>query len=344
STVRHRRREVPIAVTGAAELVHLPPSIGQLVRVDDVLVEDPDYTRDLTEAEVAFHALLRERLANARRKEVYLFVHGYNNTFDDAAQRMAQVWHFMGRPGVALFHTWPAGHPGLLQGYTYDRESSEFTIFHLKQLSRMLVNCPEVERVHVLAHSRGTDVAMSTLRELWIEKRASEGPTGPKKLGSLVLAAADMDWEVFQQRQTAEQVIRGINEIVLYRSEEDKAIGLSAWLFGSLQRLGRLVRSDLTPQQQTGLQKSTQVQIIDARVRAGFLGHAYFVTNPAVLSDLILVMRDGRPPGAEHGRPLGHEGGGFWTLTDSYLTGVDPTPTVGARSRGGVSTMNPNPR
>ena len=80
---------------------------------------------------------------------------------------MAELWHFLGREGLPIIYTWPAGYPGIF-GYTYDRESSEFTVFHLKQAIRWLAKLPEVENIHLLAHSRGTDVTVSAVRELVI--------------------------------------------------------------------------------------------------------------------------------------------------------------------------------
>ena len=62
------------------------------------------------------------------------------------------------------------------------------------------------------------------------------------------------------------------------------------------------------------------MDFIDARVtQLGASGHSYFIDNPAVLSDLILLLRDDRPPGAEHGRPLLHRDDGFWEIRDDYL-------------------------
>ncbi len=58
--------------------------------------------------------------------------------------------------------------------------------------------------------------------------------------------------------------------------------------------------------------------VIDARVKSGSFGHDYFHSSPAVSSDLILLIRDHRPPGAAHGRPLGEEGPHWWVITKDY--------------------------
>ena len=114
-------------------------------------------------AEAAFHRELSAQLAKTPQKEVYLFVHGYNNSFDDAVETTAQLWHFLGRQGVPVSYTWPAGSAGLLRGYEYDSASSEFTVFHLKQALRMIASCPDVQKVNIIAHSRGTDATVNAL-------------------------------------------------------------------------------------------------------------------------------------------------------------------------------------
>ena len=110
------------------------------------------------------------RLAAAPRKEVVMFVHGYANTFQDASFTMGELCHFLGREFVCAIFTWPAGGSrGLFMGYNVDRESGEFAVHHLKQALRLIADTPGVEKLHLLAHSRGTDVMVTALRELEIE-------------------------------------------------------------------------------------------------------------------------------------------------------------------------------
>lgn len=153
---------------------------------------------------VAASAEPAARLAPTARKEVFVFVHGVNTSFETAAVQAAGGWHFLGREGVAMLYTWPARSISPLT-YAYDRESGEFTIFHLKQTLRALAATPEVEKVHVVAHSRGADVATSALRELVIEAWAGgEDPRTRFKVDNLVLIAADLDFGVVMQRLVAE--------------------------------------------------------------------------------------------------------------------------------------------
>ncbi len=67
------------------------------------------------------------------------------------------------------------------------------------------------------------------------------------------------------------------------------------------------------------LRGSHKVQLIDARVKErGAFGHGYFHANPAVSSDLVLLLRYQLLPGAEHGRPLGVSDVGLWVVHDDY--------------------------
>jgi esterase/lipase superfamily enzyme len=233
---------------------------------------------------------------------------------------MAQLWHFLGRFGVPIVYAWPAGRGGL-RGYATDRESGEFTVFHLKQFLRAIADCPDVERVHIIAHSRGSDVILTALRELTeYYKGTGQRPGEALKLGNLILAAPDIDWQVFAERVAAEQLLAVAERTTIYLSPDDKAIRLATILFDSGRRLGQLFVSDLSNRQRDVLRDLRNLAVVDARIQQGdFLGHGYFYANRAVSSDLILVLRDGRDPGAENGRPLELEESVFWRIRDDYL-------------------------
>ena len=63
-----------------------------------------------------------------------------------------------------------------------------------------------------------------------------------------------------------------------------------------------------------------------ARVRTDYLGHGYFLSNPATCSDVILALRYGRAPGAENGRPLTEVIPNFYILDDNYPQKAAPMP------------------
>ncbi len=316
-----RAQRIPLKVTTVEELIRFPTSVPPLIRSGDELIEDPAVITQNEEAWAAAREVFSRRLAATPRKEAYIFVHGVANQFDDAVIRMGQVWHYLGREGVPIVYTWPAGRGGALRGYTYDRESSEFTIFHLRQFLLLLASCPELERVHIIAHSRGTDVILNALRELQIQFRAKGLDTRRElKLGNVILAAPDIDWAVVQQRLRPDLVHIMPSRVTIYVSDTDKAIGLAQWLFSSATRLGDLRGTALTTGQRQALTSGLgHFDFIDVKTGTKTShGHGYFTEDPAVLSDIILLLRDDRDPGAASGRPLDREEGGFWEIRRGY--------------------------
>jgi esterase/lipase superfamily enzyme len=304
------------------ELGRFPATPRPFTVVEDVPVEDSEVESARKRVEAEFLEQLHQRLAMAQDKEVLLFVHGFNNSFDEAARLQAELWHFLGRRGVPILYSWPAAHGGLF-GYFIDRESGEFTIFHLKDFLRLVASSPQVERLHILAHSRGTDVVTTALRELVIETRAAgRNPRETLRIANLVLAAPDLDMDIVRQRLMAEQFGPAIGQITIYTTQADKALGASQTLMGGT-RFGRVQAADLGQREQRIFTEVTNVNIIDVQGVDSLIGHGYFHSNPAASSDLILILRDGSRPGPPS-RPLTHETLNLWTMPKDY-----PQPATG---------------
>ncbi len=316
SRTHSRRKALPLShkeITIVGKFPETPPKRSV---VDGVIKEDPAYKTSFEESRASFAQEVARRIAlNPSRKEAYIFVHGFNNSLDDAAFVIADLWHFMGRGGVPIAYSWPAG-----LNYAYDRESGEYTVFHLKQFLRVLASCPDLTKVHIIAHSRGTDVTMSALRELNIEYAAAgKSARSELKLGNLILAAADLDLDVTTQRIGAEGVFFVPERMTIYVSQADKALSAAMWLFKSRARVGDSSAKDLSEGQRQALLEYSRLQVINARVSAGAIGHDYFHSNPAVSSDIIRIFRDNSDPGPEHGRPMKRASDGFWEIRDDYM-------------------------
>jgi esterase/lipase superfamily enzyme len=324
SLTQRRSRSLPLTVQEIQEVGRFPAVPDLAGFHGGTFEENPEVIAKRAATERQLTALVSDHLSRTSGREAYVYVHGFSNTFEDAAFVMAGLWHFMGRTGVPIIYTWPAGSPeGALGGYSHDSESGQFTGYHLRQFLKAIASCPDVEKIHLIAHSRGTDVLMTALRELNLEYRAAGKVTRSElKLGNLVLAAADLDFEVTSQRITAELLPLVPERMTVYVSATDRAIGIADVLFGSKRRIGQLRWTDLSPEQRKALNAVSQMQIIDARVNTGFLGHSYFHESPAVSSDLILLLRDNRGPGAENGRPLIKRQESFWEIEDNYPQGA----------------------
>jgi len=339
STLSKRSVPLDLKLGPATEIGRFPPITYGITAGPQGLVRVPAAVEAHEKAAAMLRAELTRRLAAAPRKEVVLFVHGYANTFQDASFTMGELCHFLGREQVCAIFTWPAGGSrGLFMGYNVDRESGEFAVHHLKQALRIIADTPGVEQVHLLAHSRGTDVMITALRELEIEAYMSAMMLDDRfKIRNIVLMSPDLDIDVgtakmfsiesdpdlpFGRASSPRLVFPPPKlRLTVYMSEGDKALGISEWLMGSLRRLGRIDQALLSEEQLAKLRPSASyAAFVQVTETLDFIGHSYFVSDPAVSSDLIALIRYGIGPG-EPGRPLQEVSRPFWKIAPAGAAG-----------------------
>jgi esterase/lipase superfamily enzyme len=321
-----------VTLGATTELGRFPPIPYVLTETPGGMRRAPAVLAAHTQAKQRLQGEIAGRLAIAPRKEMVLFVHGYHVTFEDAAMTMGEMCHFLGREFVCGIFTWPAGGDrGALFGYDVDRESAEYAVEDLVKLIRIIAATPGLERIHFIAHSRGTDTLASALSVLSAEaygRRSS--PAQEFHIGNVVLVAPDLDgdvavtkiFKVFSdpdlpfggepQPDTIIPPAPGL-KLTLYVSRGDKALATSGWLFGSIARLGRIDATMFTPDQIELIGNLGAVDIIEVRGSTDFFGHSYFVSNPKVSADIIAMLRYGLRAN-EPGRPLQQIAGPFWRV------------------------------
>ncbi len=300
----------------------------------------PEVVAAHEQAVAALQAEIRRRIAGTQRKEVVVFIHGYNNTFKDAVTATGNICHFLGHDFVCVVLTWPAGgSKGVLMGYNVDRESSEFAVTHVKKALRAIGETEGVRGVDFIAHSRGTDVLASAIQQLGIEAYVSRSSIAEQlKVKNVVLFAPDIDIDVAstklfgivsdpdahygaKKNPTGVFPSQGDVHATIYSSPDDSALGLASALFGSEMRLGQqdLYRADTkTFGQDPGRSGLADFIQVDGKTDAS--GHGYFLSNPAVSSDLVALIRYGLKPG-DPGRPLVEINRPYWRVP-----GVASTP------------------
>lgn len=181
--------------------------------------------------EKEFVRSLNARLATRPRgsRKVLLFIHGYNTMFAEALYRFAQVVHDAKSPAVPVLFTWASR--GELTQYVYDTNSATTARDDLERTIR-LIFASDAEQVNILAHSMGNWVTVEALRQIKI----SGGLPQIGKLGNLVLAAPDIDVDVFKSQMRRFGKPRKPFYIVL--SKDDKALSASRFIAGGQERLG----------------------------------------------------------------------------------------------------------
>lgn len=185
-----------------------------------------------------FIARIRQRARSGAPESgsVLVFVHGYNNLYQESVYRFAQIMHDGQIQGTGVLFAWPSR--GKTQLYLADRESTEYSRDYLERALLDIAAIPEVREINVLAHSMGNWLAVETLRQA---KMKGHGDFGGK-LNNVVLASPDIDINVF--RTQLDVIGRLRQPITVMVSGDDKALTLSSLLAGDVERVGIVSASD----------------------------------------------------------------------------------------------------
>lgn len=235
----------------------------------------PDPRRDfVTVAEARhdapdrFRADLARALAENPRggREAVIFVHGFNNTFAEGLYRLAQLSHDLELPGVAMHYSWPSAAQPL--GYVYDRDSATIARDGLEQLIAQ-VRLAGADRIVLIAHSMGSLLMMETLRQM-----AIRGDTASlSRIAGVILISPDIDVDVFRAQARAMGALP--QPFLIFGSDRDRVLTLSARLTGQAERLGNL--RDLSRV------ADLKVTYLDTAAFAEGAGHFTLATSPLLI-------------------------------------------------------------
>jgi esterase/lipase superfamily enzyme/predicted nucleic acid-binding Zn-ribbon protein len=222
-----------------------------------------------------FYAQLRSRVAQSDDDDLFVFVHGFHNTFEDAAFRTAQIVHDLDFHGAPVFFSWPS--QGRLFDYQTDENNVGEAVDDLRHFLQALNDWSGAKRIHLIAHSMGSRALANALMRLDARYRTDN------VFNETVFAAPDIDAETLGQIAT--EMTQIVERVTVYASSRDFALRLSRFLHGDdYQRAG-----ETSPRPLVAL----PVETIDvSRVSSG---HAYIADTGRVLTDLLDIMKDNRP-------------------------------------------------
>jgi esterase/lipase superfamily enzyme len=204
---------------------------------------------------------------------VLVFIHGFNNRFEDAVYRFAQIVEDSGVQSAPVLVTWPSR--GSLLAYGYDRESTNYSRNALEALFQYLARDPEVKEVSILAHSMGNWLALESLRQMAIRNGRL-----PEKFKNVMLAAPDVDVDVF--RSEIVDMGKQHPQFTLFVSRDDRALAFSRRIWGDIPRLGAI-----DPEQSPYREEleANKIVVIDlTKVKVGDkLNHSKFAESPQIV-------------------------------------------------------------
>ena len=232
------------ALSYAAITVSIPPDRKPgSIQWPAALPGDPKRDFVTVSAEHIDHRSFASSIAETARRtghpRVLIFVHGFNNRFDDSVYRFAQIVHDSKAEAVPILFTWPSRGTVELKSYTYDRESANYSRDALEDLIDQLASYPHIKEIHLLAHSMGSHVTLEALRGRSMRLARTRGPD---KVKQAMLVAPDIDVDVF--RATIKRMGPNRPKMLLFASRDDGALSLSKEIWGGVARIGEVGASE----------------------------------------------------------------------------------------------------
>lgn len=265
------------------------------------------------EGEESFIASLDDALDDADTNALLVFVHGYNQSFDTALIRAAQIAidltfdpedpaniaddkPYYGEPSYAfgspVLFSWPNG--SFLCAYCSDQKKAELSAPYLTQfLSLLMREADDLEEINIVVHSMGNRVLVRAIEDIAREhvrlKRI--------KKFRIVNAAADVARDEYAERMAQAEAEGGAEfapQVTIYASQNDIAMAVSWLVNGFKTRLGQII-----PTQRPFESADDRYVTVDTNVvSADLFGHGYYSENGNVIADMSCFFAD-RPIGAE---------------------------------------------
>lgn len=215
------------------------------------------------------------------QRSALIFIHGYNNSFEDAAYRTAQIAWDIPFEGISGFFSWPSGNSKIK--YLKDVEAVDSSIIDFEKFLEEIILKTGVEKIHLIAHSMGNRLLTSTFNHLRKNERLNN------KLNifnQIILAAPDIDQIVFEKNILP--YFKNIGERrTLYTYNRDIALQISKFIRSGNPRLGDSGENIFV---------SKEIDTIDASNVLSSYSHSYIFETNELLTDLYFLINKGLKP------------------------------------------------
>lgn len=239
---------------------------------------------------------VRRKIETSDKREAFVFIHGYNVTFEDSCRRTAQIAYDLKFTGAPIAYSWPSD--GRTANYVKDETDIEWSTPNFERFLLMVAETTGARTVHLIAHSMGNRALVNALAAIVRSRGESAAPL----FNQVVLTAPDIDAGVFLN--LAQAVQKGAERTTLYASSNDVALNASKKIHGA-PRLG---------------EAGPNITVIDgidtidvSAVDTSLIGHGYYADNRTVITDLFELLGLRKPPRERfHLRERQRDGLTYW--------------------------------
>ena len=230
---------------------------------------------------------------------VMLYIHGFNNDFEDAAKRAAAFAYKTEFTGIPVIYSWPS--LGRAEAYVadLDRQEDSCALF-VNFLELLSDSIGGAQYIRIVAHSMGAQLLFDALTSCSNSGAVySEG-----SIGEIVLAAPDVPVQQFERH--AESFAEKANRVTIYVSEADWTLTLSAGIRDSLPRLGMGGEGRVV---------LPLFETVDASEVGR--GHSYVFQHKNVITDNAEILNEGLTPDCRTWTvPVQDSSGRYWEISD----------------------------
>jgi esterase/lipase superfamily enzyme len=225
-----------------------------------------------------FFQQMRDTIDRDKTKSAFVFIHGYNVHFEDAAKRTAQLAFDLKFTGAPILYSWPSR--ARVKAYSSDAETIELTKPQLVNFLAEIAKRSGARVIHLIAHSMGNRALVRALNEIACRQVVKNRP----KFRQIVLAAPDVNRDEFTL--LADGVRKMGRRVTLYGSSKDIPLYFSKRV-NEYERVGYFGREIVIFE---------KIDTIDASsVKTDFLAHMP-AKGKTILLDLSDLIRNGLPP------------------------------------------------
>ena len=267
-----------------------------------------------------FFSTMQSHLGETGSDTAFVFVHGFNVTFEAAAHRTAQMAYDMNFDGLPILYSWPSR--GSVLSYIADTAVVNHSGRHLTRFLEDVVRSSGASRIHLVAHSMGNR-ALTDALELYALRHQDAGP----HFDQILFTAPDLDAGLFVAM--VETIRPMANRLTLYASDADWALAVSRRLHGDAPRAGE------------GGQHILRTPMIDSidmtSIGEDMLMHSYYANNPSALTDILSLFWRDAAPSVRCGMV---DGDGAWQYAPDQCDGNALLSTISILRRANISTFD----
>eukprot|EP00752_Nemacystus_decipiens_P015727 g14040.t1 len=273
--------------------------------------------------ERSFIEALEAAVQQSIDKEITIYIHGFKNSFEEAALTAAELGLYSGGLGPFVLYSWPS-YDSLFE-YSHDRDSVRYTTAHARRFVELLANeiaagRLSASKINLIAHSSGAEVVGSILRELglmshtWTPKQRQQH----WRIGEVLMVAPDISTDVARERILKEDLRGMYDRLVVYTSTSDSALRWASSVLYRVTRIGSIREQNLTEADRRWIRQARDLTLIniDEQPSGDPVRHSHHRYSGATLSDMLLCLRSDLSP-SERGLVRTEEEV-IWRFADDY--------------------------